>query len=127
MNVCVCVCVCLAGSVQDARHGWSDGGRRDWVDGGGGARALVAVGNGPPAAILADEGAVLVELDVHAVAVFGQRVVAAQLTLPAQRRLAVRALLVCIADRGEGKVRRAAATDRCIGNYSDIRFRDLQI
>lgn len=83
------MCVCLTGPVQDARHGWSHGGRRDRVIGGGGTRALVALGNGHPATVLADERAVLVELDVHAVSVFSQRVVTAQFTLPAQRRLAV--------------------------------------
>lgn len=87
----------LAGPVQDAGHRRGDGGRWDGVDGRGGSGALVAVGNGPPAAVLADEGAVFVELDVHAVTVLGQRVVAAQLAFPTQGRLTVRTFLVSVA------------------------------
>ena len=90
------VCERLAGPVQDAGHGRGDGGRWDGVDRRGRSGALVAVGNGPPAAILADEGAVFVELDVHAVSVLGQRVVTAQLAVPAEGRLTVRALLVSV-------------------------------
>lgn len=83
------MCVSLAGPVQDAGHGRGDGRRWDGVDGRGGSRALVAVGNGPPATVLADEGAVFVELDVHALSVLGQRVIAAQLAVPTQGWLAV--------------------------------------
>lgn len=54
------------------------------------------MGNGPPATVLANEGAVFVELDVHAVAVLGQRVVAAQFAVPTQGRLTVRAFLVFV-------------------------------
>ncbi len=72
------------------------------------------MGNGPPAAVLADERAVLVELDVHAVSIFGQRVVAAQLAFPAQRRLAVGALLVSITE-GQQK-------EENISNYSEVCF-----
>lgn len=92
-SVYVCVyfiwCMCLAGSVQDAGHGWSNWGRWYSVNRGGGPGALVAVGDGPPAAVLANERAVLIELDVHAVSIFSQRVITAQLTVCAQRRLAV--------------------------------------
>lgn len=56
------------------------------------------MGDGPPAAVLADEGPVFVELDVHAVAVLGQRVIAAQLAVPTDGRLAVRAFLIPIAE-----------------------------
>ena len=49
--------------------------------------------------VLADEGAVLVELDVHAVSILSQRVITPQLTLHTQRRLAGRALLISITAR----------------------------
>ena len=73
----MCVCVCLAGPVEDGGHGRSNGGRRDAVVRGGGAGALVPGGGGPSVAVLADEGPVLVELDVHAVPVLCEGVVAA--------------------------------------------------
>lgn len=88
--------MCLGGPVQDTGHGRSYRGWGGSVDRGGGARALVAMRCGPPAAVLADKGAVLIELDVHAVAILSQRVITAQLAVCAQRRLAVGALLIPI-------------------------------
>lgn len=83
-----CVTVCLAGSVDDARHGRCDGRRRSRVVRGGGAGALITDRGWGAPAVLADEGAVLVELDVHAVAILSQRVVAGSLAVATKRRLA---------------------------------------
>lgn len=57
------------------------------------------MGDGGTAAVLADEGAILVELDVHTVSVFSQGVFAPQLAVVAQRALTIRALLISITGR----------------------------
>lgn len=47
--------------------------------------------------VLADEGSILIELDIHTVTVFSQGVITTQFTFTTKRRLAVRVFLISIA------------------------------
>lgn len=75
------------------------------------------MGNGPTAAVLANEGSILIELDVHAVTVLGQGVIAAQLTVATHRRLTLRALLISITEKLNKRFQSSMSHDRKITFY----------
>lgn len=104
MRTSGCPKTCLIRTVQDASHRVVETNTlRGHVVGGGGSGAFVAPlsRNIPAAAVLADEGAVLVELDVDTVTVLRQAVLAPQLAPHTQRGLAHRTLLVIVTVREE--------------------------
>lgn len=67
----------------------------------------------PDSTVLANEGAVFIELDLHALAAASQAVVAAQLALATQRGLTARMLLVIVTETEVGKALHVATMQAC--------------
>ena len=115
--MCECVCECgsvyLSGHIKYGREGGSQRRGRGRILRGGRARTLIAVGNGSSSAVLANERAIRVERDVHAVSVLGQGVVAGQLAGSAQRG-AGRTLLIHVTGTGRRVMLIHILTDRMV-------------